>query len=41
MNEFICEECGAIYTSESNQIPSEMVCVCKNKNFKVIERELN
>ncbi len=41
MAEYECEKCGAIYTSESNRIPSEMSCTCENRNFKLIEKELN
>ncbi len=40
MNEFICESCGAIYTSEGEQIPSEIACICEGKNFKIMEKEL-
>jgi len=40
MSEFQCKECGAVYTSESTEFPSEIVCICRGRNFKLIEKEL-
>jgi hypothetical protein len=36
--DIICKECGMIYVS--NEIPEELICLCKNKEFK-INKNLN
>lgn len=28
-----CEECGIVYIT--NEIPKELVCLCKGKEFKI------
>lgn len=35
MHELVCQGCGAIFTSDSNTVPSGLVCSCQNKDFKM------
>ena len=34
--DIICKECGMIY--ETNEIPKELVCLCKSKEFKAAKQ---
>jgi hypothetical protein len=35
MTDMICQGCGAIFTSETDQVPTGLMCSCQHTEFKI------